>query len=120
MADKKQEVPVVLVTITSGQTIVCRARAITGGESKSVKSIDLNATHYKLANPAFIAQAGDGGLGLEAWPMFSTEDLEEVVVKTQDVICIVEAHSSLSKGYKAFADEETVITPKKPGLILPK
>lgn len=101
MAEDK---PILLVKLKSGQELIARVQD--------------NDTTYTLHSPATFTQTPDGNLGLDNWPMFAAED-SVVVLRYDDVLCVVPAHEKVVEGYRKYLGEVTIETPPEKKLIVP-
>ena len=94
---------VVLVKLTQGQEIICRAE-----EEGAVVTLKKPAVVVALNNQ----------MGLDSWPMFARES-EEVKIDRANVLCITGVVKELEDAYLRWTGESTVIAPKN-GLLLPQ
>ena len=95
---------VVLVKLLPGQELVCR--------------LTIDGDNYVLRRPAVVMMTQQGS-GIDNWPMFIAESVEEVTISKQHVMCVVPVHEKLEESYLRFLGETVIVTPQKSGLVLP-
>jgi len=95
---------VVLVKLLPGQELVCR--------------LTIDGDKYILRRPAVVMITPQGN-GIDNWPMFIAEGVEEVTIRQEHVLCVVEVHEKLAEAYLRHLGETVIVTPQKSGLILP-
>lgn len=97
---------VVLVKLVPGQELACRVE-----EKDNV---------VVLIRPAVVIMTPTGP-GLDNWPMFIDDKCEKrIEVLREHILCVVPVHEKLEEAYLKFLGETTILTPQKPGLILPQ
>ena len=79
--------------------------------------------YYILFKPVVVVQTGGQGgrpsLGVDDYPQFKDEDVEEIEMHERHVICVTEPHPQLRDAYLQSIGEKAIIEAPKQELIIP-